>query len=191
MIEINLLAQELRPRPKKPGIDFESKETLYFIPLIFGAILIVHIYLAGALLFKNFQAAALNAKWQKLQAQRNALELFRADELELSEDARALQQINSQAIKWAAKLNKLSLDLPTGVWFKDITATPKNLSLRGAVISLNKTEMQLVNKFMDNLKADRDLFGDFTKLELDSVERKAIGGYEVVDFNLSAALKGQ
>ncbi len=189
MIEINLLPQELKHKPKKPGIDFESKETLYFIPLVVGVILILHVFLGGILVLRNFQAVGMNARWQKLESQRKALEVFRSEAAHLSADALALQQIHDKTIKWAPKLNKLSLDLPSGIWFRSINFTSNLLDIRASVVSLKMSELVLINQYIDNLKKDNDFFADFSKLDLDSVEKKKIGGYEIAEFSLAAKPK--
>jgi len=191
MIEINLLPQELRPKPKKPGIDLESPETLYFIPLVFGVLIAIHILLGLFFIFKNVQLGILNNNWKKLESQMKVLEEFRSESAQLSKDARALQEITSRTIRWAAKLNRLSLDLPSGIWFRSITVNALNLDIRASVFALQKKELAAINKFMDNLKQDKDFFGDFAKLELGTIERKILGGYEIAEFTLTAALKSR
>ena len=189
MIEINLLPDGLKRKPRKPGIDLESKETLYFIPLAFVVLIIIHILLAATFIFQNMQSGILNKRWQRMESQRKALENFRSESAQLSGDAAALQQINAKSIKWAPKLNKLSLDLPAGIWFRSISIVSGMLDIRASVISLQKSEMNVINQFLDNLKKDNDFFADFTKLDLNSLEKKAIGGYEIADFNLAGTLK--
>ena len=192
MIKINLLPEELRPKPKKPGIDLESKETLYFfIPLVFGLLVIIHLALGGFFLLKNLQLGMLSSKWHKLDTQRNAVDNFRSESLQLSEDAKALQQITAKSIKWAPKLNKLSLSLPAGIWFRSLSLNASTLNISASVISLQKTEMALINQFIENLKKDNDFFADFTNLDLGSVEKRPVGGYEIADFTLTGILKSR
>ena len=189
MIEINLLPENLRPKAKKPGIDLEAKETLYLVPLVLGILVIVHVLISGVFIFQGLQLGILNSRWQKMESQRKALEIFRSETAHLSEDARALQEINAKAIKWAPKLNKLSLNLPSGVWFRSINLTGNLLDMRASVISLQESEMNLINQYINNLKKDSDFFLDFSKLDLDSVEKKAAGGYEIAEFSLAGILK--
>jgi len=56
-------------------------------------------------------------------------------------------------------------------------------------VSLQQEEMNAINKFMDNLKKDSVFLKDFSNLELTSVQKKVIGGYDIADFVLSAKLK--
>jgi Tfp pilus assembly protein PilN len=100
-----------------------------------------------------------------------------------------IQQLIGQRINWAEKLNKLSLNLPSGVWFNEIQVNSKEFILKASVISLQKEEMNLINAFIDNLKNDKDFFKDFNNLELNSAQKRVIGGYDVTDFILVGILK--
>jgi len=191
MLEINLLPADLKPKPKKPGIDLESKETLYLIPLVFGIIIIIQLFLVGILMFKNVEMKLLSARWQKMETQRKALEEFRSQTAQLSEDARALQKVSSASVKWAPKLNKLSLDLPPGIWFRELSLKGGILSLKASVVSLEQSEIGMINQFLDNLKKDKDFFADFAKVDLGTIEKRTVGTYGVADFTVTGALKSQ
>jgi len=191
MIEINLLAEELKVKLKKKARSAQSKQILFFIPLIFGLLVVIHLYLLSVTLTKGVQLAALNNKWQKLQPQRKILEDFKKEFEGAGKDASALQKLTSQRIIWAEKLNKLSLDLPAGIWFKEITVTRKDFNLKASVVSLQKDEMNLINRFIENLKKDATFFNAFKTLELTSVQVRAVGGYDVTDFGLLGTFKSQ
>ena len=191
MIEINLLAEELKVKLKKKARSAQSKQILFFIPLIFGLLVVIHLYLLSVTLTKGVQLAALNNKWQKLQPQRKILEDFKKEFEGVGKDASALQKLTSQRIIWAEKLNKLSLDLPAGIWFKEITVTRKDFNLKASVVSLQKDEMNLINRFIENLKKDATFFNAFKTLELTSVQVRAVGGYDVTDFGLLGTFKSQ
>lgn len=193
MIEINLLPEELKAKPKakKFGVGIEIKYFLYLIPFIIGLLICVHIYLAILNITKNSQLRSLNNKWQELQPQRKILEDFNKEYAILSEDAAAIQQLTKQRINWAEKLNKLSVNLPSGIWFNEISISSGNFILQGSVVSLQKEELSLINKLIDSLKNDTAFFKDFGNLELSSVQKKIIGGYDIADFVLQGTLKSK
>jgi Tfp pilus assembly protein PilN len=191
MIEINLLPDELKVKLKKKAISTQSKQILYFVPVVLGLLLVIHIYLISITLTRGVHLAALNNKWQRLQPQRKMLEDFKKEYEGETKYSSVIQKINNQRIIWAEKLNKLSLDLPAGVWFKEITITRKDFALKASVVSLEKDEMNLINKFIESLKKDVNFFKDFKGLELTSVQAKVIGGYDVTEFNLVGTLKSQ
>lgn len=191
MIEINLLSEALKVKPKfkKIGIGIESRYLVYLMPLVFVILIFAHIYLVTLNIIKHQQFSMLNNKWQKLTPQRQMLENFKKEHELLSGDAKAIQQFSAQMTTWSEKLNKLSLNLPSGIWFNEFALTQKDFTLKGSVVSLQKEEIALINKFMDNLKNDSIFFKDFNNLELSSAQRKVIGGYEIVDFVLKGTLK--
>jgi Tfp pilus assembly protein PilN len=189
MIEINLLPAELKSKSRKIAESFELKQILYLIPILFGVIIIIHIYLLAVLITKNSQISSLNNKWQQLGPQRKTLEDFREEYEGLSSDAAIIRQLVTSRIAWSKKLNRLSLDLPSGVWFNELLFRQKEFILKASTVSLQKEELTLINKFMENLKNDTDFFKDFSSLELGPVQRRTVGSYDIVDFDLQAKLK--
>lgn len=195
MIEINLLPEELKVKTranKTASVTATKVDPKYFLralPFALGLIILIHLYLAAVGIIKGSQLNALDRKWRSFEAQRKALEDFNQEHMVLSEDAKAIQRASQERLLWAQKLNSLSLDLPSGVWFSEVSFSAKDFILHGSVVSLQKQEMSLINKFIDNLKNNPGFFKDFVKLELNSVEHKSFGGYDVADFNLTGVLK--
>ena len=191
MIEINLIPQDLK-KTKDKKFNLKSlppQYLLYLILLIFGILICLHIYLIAITTLKNVQLRLLANKWDNLGPQRKILDDYKKEHEIFSADAKVIQQLSSQRINWSKKLNKLSLNLPAGIWLNELSLNQKNFSLKGSALSLQKEELTLINKFMDNLKNDAGFFKDFTSIELSSVQRRVIAGYDVVDFILAGKLK--
>ncbi|MCX5699897.1 MAG: PilN domain-containing protein [Candidatus Omnitrophica bacterium] len=201
MIQINLLPEELRVKTKTKSVEYEtvakhaafSQDQLfvYAIPVMLVLFILAHFYFAAILISKNGQLVSLNRKWLDLAAQKKSLDEFNQEFSATSQDASLLQQLNRQRFLWAEKLNVLSLRLPAGVWFNQITINAKDIIIHGSVISLQKEEVNLVNKLLENLKADSEFFKDFVSLELSNVQKRSIGGYDVADFILTGVLKAR
>lgn len=189
MIEINLLHEELKGKPKGKKWAIEPNYFLYLIPCVAGIMFALHIYLALLGIVRNYQFRFLSEKWRKLEPQRKALENFNKEYDSQSSDVRIIQQLISSKIDWSQKLNKLSLNLPSGVWFNEISVSQRNFILKGSSLSLQKEEVGLINKFIDNLKSDAEYFKDFNELELGPMQRRTIAGYDIVDFVLQGSLK--
>ena len=192
MIEINLLSEESKVKTKRIGkVSIESKYFLYLIPLVFAVLIFAHICLAAVGIAKNLQFGQLNSKWKKLQPQRELLNNLKKERDVVRSGAKVIQEMNSRRLNWSEKLNRLSQDLPSGIWFNEILVSRKDFVLKASVVSLQKEEMSLINKFIDSLKNDTRFLRDFDKLELGSVQKKSLGGYDVVDFILTAQLKAK
>lgn len=198
MIEINLLPEELKTKTKNKKTTssagpfiFETKYIFYIVPLVFGILICTHIYLGLVYFVKSGQLRQLSSKWQGLEPQRKELEVFNSEYAVISENAKAIQQLSQSRINWAQKLNLLSLGLPSGVWYTEISVTANDFLLQGSVVALQKEELTLINKLIFNLKNDPAFFKDFNNLELNSVQKRNIGGYDIADFVLQGALKSK
>ena len=188
MIEINLLPEELKKLRKFYFIE-PKMLVFYSIILVFGILVFLHIFLTMLSVARSRQYRVLTDKWEQLLPQRQEVEKLRQEYNILLADAQIIQQLTNQRINWAEKINKLSLYLPGGVWFEALSVSNKQFELKGIAISLQKGELDLINKFLSSLKNDARFFKDFNNLELSSVERKEIVGYDVVTFVLSGKLK--
>ncbi|MDD2689600.1 MAG: PilN domain-containing protein [Candidatus Omnitrophica bacterium] len=191
MIEINLLPEEVKSKAKakKAGLGIKTKYFLYLLPAVLIILICMHLYLAIINIFNSIQLGSLNKQWQQLEPQRKALEASTKEQTTLSQDVQELQQLTKNRINWSQKLNKLSLLLPSGVWFNEISVSGRDFTLQGSVVSLQKEEVNLIKKLIDNLRNDADFFRDFAGLELGSVQKKTTGSYDVADFILSGKLK--
>jgi len=189
MIEINLLPEEFKINKSGGKFSFSKDQIVYIALLVIGLLLIVHIYLAFLGIAKNIQLSILTKKWHSLEPQRKELEKFNSGFALSSQSSAVVQQLIQKRISWAPKLNKLSFNLPKGVWFNEIALSPKDLIIYGSVISLEKEEMNLVNKFIENLKNDPGFINDFSGIEVSNLLRKSVGGYDIFDFTITAGLK--
>lgn len=192
MIEINLLSEELKVKHRRIGkISIEAKYFIYLIPLIFAVLIFAHICLASVGIVKNIQFNVLNNRWQKLRTQMELLDNLKKKYDVLASDARLIQELDNRRINWSEKLNRLSLDLPAGVWFNAIQVFQKKLLLMASVFSLQKEEMTLIKKFIDSLKNDAHFLRGFGSPELGSVQKRSAGGYDIVDFILTIKLQSK
>jgi len=201
MIEINLLPEELRVKTKtksperevvsRPAVFSQEQLFIYAIPILLGVLVCVHAYFAVISIFKNSQLVTLNRKWIELEPQKHALDEFNNAYSTTSADASLVALLNSKRVLWAQKLNKLSLNLPSGVWFNEIKISAKDMIIQGSVISLTKEEVNLINRLLENLRKDSEFSKDFVSFELSNVQKRNVGGYDIADFILTGALKAK
>ncbi len=191
MIEINLLPEELRVKPKKANVSVESQNKTIIYAVILAVIVLAGLNLyvitrnAGAII----KLKSLNNQWSGLEQKRKAIDVFEKENAVLLGSDKAMQQVIAARVIWSEKMNKLSLSLPYGVWFNELTANRKELVIKGSVLSLDKQEMGLLNKFIDDLKIDQQFSKDFDKMDISSLQKRTIGGYEIADFVFTAKLK--
>ncbi|MBL7070037.1 MAG: PilN domain-containing protein [Candidatus Omnitrophica bacterium] len=193
MIEINLLPDELK-KSKTPSGGLgkpDVKTLLYIVPVVIGILLVTHIFLAATSVFKNLSLASLNKKLSRLDPEKKKLEGFFKEYSVASAGASAATELLGGRVEWAQELNSISRALPAGVWLNELSFQDGILTLRGSVIAVNKEkeEVSIINKFISNLKKDKDFIAVFQGLELSSVNRRAIHSFEVSDFILTGREK--
>ena len=137
----------------------------------------------------SVQLKVINSEFKRLEPEKKVLGQSKKERDTLSEQASIVQQLIKTRLNCSEKLNRLSLSLPNGVWFDELALNNKDFILKGSVVSLQKEEMALINKFISNLKADAPFFNDFIKLDLTSAKKRQLGSYEVEDFILTGSLK--
>lgn len=188
MIEINLAPEEFKIKVKK-GSPSDAKKILYLIPLGITILLLAHICLGVINISLNSQYRVLKAKWNELEPQLKKWEASNKENLLLMAEDRVLQQLLKERIVWADKLNKLSLHLPSGIWFNEIVVLNKEFTLKAAVVSVAKDEMGLINKFLTSLKDDTGFSRIFKSLELGSIKTETVNNYDIISFSLTGAVK--
>lgn len=192
MIEINLLPEELKSKiasRKKLAIKVAPNKALYALPVIFTLVLLLHILLLAQSTLTAGRYRSFSSQWNALETQRKELAEFKKEYGVFSEASQAIQQLIKKRILWSRKLNKLSLNLPPGVWFREFSFKGQECDLQASSISLQADEMNIINRFAQALKSDPEFFEDFENLKLGSVQKRKIATYEVTDFILKAAVK--
>jgi Tfp pilus assembly protein PilN len=196
MIEINLLPEEQKARTRKtvssasPAVNgFDPSYLVYAVPVSIAVLLLTHLYLGSVFLSKQRRLDALNKEWIGLEAQRQKIVNFKAESDVNSQDAQIIDELTTKSIRWSEKLNRLSLDLPPGIWFNDIAISRKTLEIKASVFSLESNGVDLINKFLLNLKNDKDFINSFVSVETGNMVTKKLGSYEVMDFTVTGTLK--
>ncbi|PIQ91288.1 MAG: hypothetical protein COV71_00135 [Candidatus Omnitrophica bacterium CG11_big_fil_rev_8_21_14_0_20_41_12] len=199
MIEINLLPEESRVKIKervseqptvKSGPGFNQEMLfIYALPAVLAFFVLAHLYFGILSIAKAGKLTTLNKKWIELAPQKKIFDEFNQAYSAASLDAGLTQLLLKQRVLWGEKLNKLSLELPSGVWFNDIAFSKQSIIIQGSVISLKMDELNLINQLLDSLKADQEFFKDFSSFELSNVQKRSIGSYDISDFVLQGTLR--
>jgi len=182
MIEINLLPEELKIVKKEKKIPSLSQQQLMPLLLVLvGVLLLVHVVLGALQLAKTLQAASLQRQLKVLGVQKQ--------ELSASSDSISAVQLAQRVIPWSQKLHALSLSLPSGMWFNELNVSRGTLKIWGSVVSLKKEEMALITGFLETLKKNPSFVKNFSGLELGTLTRRTLGGFEIIDFVLTCKAK--
>ena len=195
-VEIELYTEEVVPEEKKRLIKATVAASL-------PAVLI----LVALYLFMSKGVAELRTELNKTKQARIKTDLVSFDasgpemeeiKIEISEKLRILKRLIGERIYWTTKFNELPKNLPEGIWFEEIKLqervsegarrTQISLILKGNVYLGDVSgEMELLNKFLSDLKKNRAFFEGFQEAKLTSVKRGKSGDFEVTKFEISCS----
>lgn len=189
MILINLLPPEL----KNKGMRLNLSDN--FILMICGAVVVLvlclNLILWFALIFKNMQYSRYWKVYSELKPQKEKADILRTDIRDLEANRNVIRQITSGQLIWSRRLNKISECLPRGMWLTNLEFGDEKFTMTGNVISENGQEVGLIRVFLNQLTRDASFLKGILSLELDSVTRKEIKGFEVSEFVISGELNAK
>jgi Tfp pilus assembly protein PilN len=131
----------------------------------------------------------LEKRLQSFQPQMKNIAGFKSMYEAASRDEKAVQELAKGSVEWSRRLNRLSNDLPAGIWISDLNASKRQLVIKCSVVSLDTDPMELINSFLSALKDDPDFFTDFSSFDLGTVQKRMVGTYEVADFTVTMEVK--
>ncbi len=190
MIEINLLPPELRKKEANFKLPIPKETLVFFGGAVMAVLVLIHLFLMGALAAKKVKYLGLNMEWQKILPEKNKIDVLMSEQKEIAEKIKSIDKLTKKGrISWAKKLNIISDVLSQGVWVRLINFSGKELTIEGSSVSLRGEEVVLVNKFASALKNNAGFYSDFKDLEVSSIKRRQIKNIEVVDFALVATFR--
>ena len=184
MIKIDLLPLAYRK-------DYGTKKiyapvVIYFVTLF---VLALHLIFFVLNVYKKVQVGALNQTWEASQPQSREINLLKDKLAVKSEKVRVLDKVLGRNIYFTELFNKINQAVPKGLWLNRLSFSYNGLVLGGSVFSFGTEEVSLVNKFFNGLKNDVFFEENFINFNLDSVQRRVIAEYEILDFLLTADVK--
>ncbi|MFC1806849.1 PilN domain-containing protein [Candidatus Omnitrophota bacterium] len=212
MIELNLLPKHLRAQVKKKKDVVVTKVAMPKLaptPVIIGliAVLLLSQIITSVVAMRQRKSLALLSAALKSVAQdhREAIEIKK--ELDaLNGKVSIIDSLAHGSLIWSKKLSDLNDSMIDGVWLTSLSvglevvkaklfnrsivgATPPQdkqiLILKGTAVSPNPgEETAVVGKFIESLRSDEGFFGDFEDIKLSSIQRRALGSSDVMDFTI-------
>ena len=149
----------------------------------------VHLILGVIWLIGIGQLTAHQMAWQKLAADKTALDAISDGSKDIKTKMNMLSEMTTKkSVLWSPKFNAISDALPRGLWLKNMALDNVGLSIEGSVVSKTRNEISNVGLFLSALKQDKDFIKDFSSLEVNSIQRNKANSVEVADFTVVAKL---
>lgn len=184
MIEINLLPASWRKK-QLPQFKFPQGNLKKFLAILIAVWMLVHFLLQVFIIINAVRLRQQEKAFAGILPQKQQVDEIKAhvDKAKAFEDL--FSRVSVRRFVAAAKLDYLSDVLPEGVWFQELSFSQEMGEIKGSCISLNAQELTQVGKFLNALRADKQMRKDFPRIELVSVQRRKLGATEIVDFVIS------
>lgn len=169
----------------------EKKIAPSLVPIFFKVVviaLVLHIVLGVVSLYKKIQMSGLDKKWATVESQFKVVDSLKTELRQKRKKADAMGGLLTRKRYWTDFFNKINQATPQGLWLNHLSISDQGLVIEGSVFSFNKDQISLVNQFFGVLKKDVFFRENFKNFSLDSVQRRTIKQYEILDFVLSATL---
>ncbi|MEW5758384.1 MAG: hypothetical protein AB1755_02810 [Candidatus Omnitrophota bacterium] len=186
MIDINLLPEKL----KKKNINAEFNKDFYYNVIIALVIILafIHLLIGSTFIFKKIKFRNLKSIVPKIEQDLKEISDLKNRVKLLQADTSKILDITKDRMEVAFALNRLSMDLSNGIWFRHLKLDETEFELEGSVVSLKEDEMSLLNKFLTSLKNEKNIKVS-DKLELADAKKRNFQGIDIIDFILRVKIK--
>jgi hypothetical protein len=184
MITINLLPKNLRKIERKVVLPY--KTALVWVIACFLFLHAVLLLIAGV---KQVQVLTLKLSWGMVEPQSKDSLSTKSEIKKLETDIKSMTAVLSRKVSATELFSGLNAAVPKGLWLERFSFSDEGLVVQGSVISLTQNEMTTIGKFLQDLKSNKTFQSLFSKIELNSVQRRTIKTYDVVDFVVVGDLK--
>lgn len=184
MIIINLLPKNLRRIERKIVLPY--KAYVLMAAAVFVALHLLFLSVAG---IEKVHVMSLRHNWGRLAPQSKEY-LARREEMKVVEaKIVSMKMFLERPFSLTEMLSVLAGAVPKGLWLDRLSLTPESLVIQGSVVSLTQNEMTLIGGFLQEIRTNKTFSSAFEKIELNSVQRRTVKSYDVVDFVLVAERK--
>lgn len=186
MIAINLLSKELRKSERKIVLPYKA----YFAVAVL-ALIALHVFFFLAIVSKQIQVASLKRTWIRVEPRSKDASSIRKEMKEKEASVEVFTKALTRQVSLTELLSSMSAAVPKGMWLErfSFVGWDGRLVIQGSVVSLAQNEMTIIGKFLQDIRSGRAFSSFFPKIELNSVQRRMIKTYDVVDFVLLGELK--
>lgn len=181
MITINLLPQDLRKIERRPVLSSNVPYKIYIAGFVL-LLIIVHFCFLSLALIKQVQVVSLRRGWNMIAPQSKETIGLKAEIKDMEAKIVSMNDVLSRRASITELLSSLNAAVPKGLWLERFSFVNDGLMIQGSVVSLTQNEMTIIGKFLQDIKSNKVFSTLFSKIELNSVQRRTIKTFDVVDF---------
>ncbi|MGE5280511.1 MAG: PilN domain-containing protein [Deltaproteobacteria bacterium] len=179
MIVVNLLPKSLKRVEHKIVVPYKA-----YVLMAVAGLLLLHVLLFAAACVKKVHVMSLRGHWERLAPQSKEFVARRGEFKTATTDVASLESFVNRPFSLTEMFSVLAGAVPPGLWLDRFSLSAESLVIQGSVVSLNQSEMTIIGKFLEQLRASKTFSAALDKIELNSVQRRTVKSYDVVDFVL-------
>jgi wobble nucleotide-excising tRNase len=201
LIKINLLPLEKQKVTRRFALP-ALPQVKSFLPLVIGLValvIIIHLFLASALVWNKTAYNILSKKWNNLEPDKKEVDRLRNEAGRMDKKISLVEQLLTSRFSWTNALQSINECIVPGVWLSNFVLGEKTdsntklrrvfLSLSGSAVTSGGQGTATIGKFMNSLRENKDFASDFDEIELGSIQRRNIKETEIMDFTITAYFK--
>jgi hypothetical protein len=207
VIEINLLPQELKPKPSVfSGINFKGLD-INSIPILKIAVGIgVGLVLLQAAvsiigILSNAELASATKKYSEISSDKKVADALKAKVANINKRSGAIDELIVKRVSWARKINLLSDCVTPGIWLSELyyDETPvtgkanevkiESLMISGYASGAGEQGAALIGKFIKSLQENDDFYADMASVNLVSTKSDKVDKQDVMSFRIACIYK--
>ena len=184
MLTINLLPQNLKKTEHKVVLPYKT-----YILVAAAVLIFLHLCLFSLAVVKKVQVLSLKGNWGKVEPQSKDSIAIKSEIKDLEAKVNSVKGALTHKVSMTELLSALGVSVPKGMWLERFTYSNEGLMIQGSVVSLTQNEMTIIGKFLQDLKSNKTFSSVFSRIELNSVQRRTVRTFDVVDFVVVGEVK--
>ena len=179
MLIINLLPKSLRRTERKIVLPYKA-----YVLMTVAVVVGLHLLLLSAAGIKKVHVMSLRHNWGRLAPQSKEYLARRNEIIAAESEIASLKTFLERPFSLTEMLSVMAGAVPSGLWLDRLSLSPESIVIQGSVVSLTQNEMTIIGKFLQEIRVHRTFSAAFEKIDLNSVQRRTVKSYDVVDFVL-------
>ncbi len=207
MIEINLLPQELKPKPSLfsginlKGLDINSIPILKIAAGIGVCLVLAQLVVSLIWMISSAELRSATKKYNEILPEKKVADALKAKEAYINKRSGAIDELIVKRFSWARKINLLSDCVTPGIWLSELsydeapmtdktkTAKPGALIISGYASGAGEQGTSLIGKFIKSLQEDKYFYSDMASVNLVSTKSNKVDKQDVMSFRITCIYK--
>ncbi|MBU0605219.1 MAG: hypothetical protein KKH77_02895 [Candidatus Omnitrophica bacterium] len=207
MVEINLLPQELKPKPSLfsginfKGLDINSIPILKIAMGIGACLVLAQLAISLIWIVSNAELKSSTKKYNEILPEKTVADALKTKVAYINKRSGAIDELIVKRFSWARKMSLLSDCVTPGIWFSELyyderpvtdkakTGKPGALIISGYASGAGEQGTALIGKFIKSLQDNKEFYSDMASVDLVSTKSDKVDKQDVMSFRVTCIYK--